>query len=367
MAHWPAALPHHLTLPQTDLFHNAEVSAARLPDKPFIGFYDTPITFREFRDEAELIASYLQHDCGVKPGDRVLLYMQSSPQWILAFHGVLRANAGVVPVNPMNRTEKPRHYAHDTAATTAFVAQELFDQMRPLPEGRGSDAGLQHRIVGTCSDYLWRTTDRQAPELVAQPRHRFDEPGVTIWCDMLVRRRRPGLLAQGTDDLAVMPCTSGTTGAPKGCMHTHRSVMSTLVGGVHWFGRTQGAVYLTVLPLFHGTGMSGSMNGPLRAGATIVVLPRWDREAAARCMQRYRDNTFPAITTIPVSLREMPPGEGPGRSSSAAHGSCRATGMTTRPPPRPSSRSTAGASCAPATSPGSTRMATSSWSTGSSG
>ncbi|HEY9237843.1 MAG TPA: AMP-binding protein, partial [Burkholderiaceae bacterium] len=132
LAHWPPALPYHLTIPQTHLFHNAEVSAARYPDKPFLVFYDTPITFCAFHAECERIAGYLQHDCGVRAGDRVLLYMQNSPQWIIAFYAILRADAVVVPVNPMNRTEELRHYVRDTGATTAFVAQDLAEQLLPL-------------------------------------------------------------------------------------------------------------------------------------------------------------------------------------------------------------------------------------------
>jgi fatty-acyl-CoA synthase len=103
-----------------------------------------------------------------------------------------------------------------------------------------------------------------------------------------------------------MPYTSGTTGQPKGCMHTHGSVMSTAVGGVQWFGRTQDAVLLSVLPLFHVTGMSGAMNGPIFAGSTIVVLPRWDREAAALCIQRYRITAWQAITTMVVDFLANP-------------------------------------------------------------
>ena len=103
-----------------------------------------------------------------------------------------------------------------------------------------------------------------------------------------------------------MPYTSGTTGHPKGCMHTHRSVMSTLVGGVVWFQRTQDSVFLSALPLFHVTGLSGSLNGPLYVGGTIIVLPRWDRDTAALCMQRYRVNTFQAITTMLVDFLSNP-------------------------------------------------------------
>ena len=305
--HWPPVLPRHLTLPATNVFDNAEVSAARFPDKPFIVFYDTPITFREFRDEALRIAGFLQHDCGVRAGDRVLLYMQNSPQWILAFYGILRANAVVVPVNPMNRTEELRHYVHDTGAGVAFVPQDLVEQMQPLL-GTAADSppGLRRLIVATYADALRRPTDLRVPDFVAEPRRRFDAPGITAWAEMGARDLRPGALTQGPDDLCVMPYTSGTTGAPKGCMHTHRSLMSTLVGGVQWFQRTQDSVYLSVLPLFHVTGLVGSLHGPMYAGATIVLLPRWDRDTAARCVQRYRIDTWQAITTMLVDFLSNP-------------------------------------------------------------
>jgi fatty-acyl-CoA synthase len=103
-----------------------------------------------------------------------------------------------------------------------------------------------------------------------------------------------------------MPYTSGTTGQPKGCAHTHRSVMSTAVGGMHWFGRTQDAVMLSVLPLFHVTGMAGGMNGPLFVGATIVILPRWDRDAAARAIARNRVTSWQAIATMVIDFLAHP-------------------------------------------------------------
>ena len=306
LAHWPPGLPRHLTLPQTHLFHNAEVSAARYPDKPFLVFYDTLVTFHQFQQQAEHIAGFLQQVCGVKAGDRVLLYMQNSPQWILAFYGILRANAVVVPVNPMNRTDELRHYVHDSGATVAFVPQDLHAQAQPLVDVAGGEGSLQHLIVAAYSDYLQVPTDLPVPAFVSAPRQAIDAPGVTLWSDMLAQQRTPGPITTGPDDLCVMPYTSGTTGHPKGCMHTHRSAMSTLVGGVQWFARTQDSTYLTVLPLFHVTGLSGSMNGPLFVGATVVVLPRWDRDAAAQLIQRYRVTIWQAISTMVVDFLANP-------------------------------------------------------------
>jgi len=305
-AHWPPGLPRHLTLPQTHVFHNLEVSARRYPDKPFIVFYDTLLTYADFLREAEHIAGHLQQVCGVKPGDRVLLCMQNSPQWALAFYGILRANAVAVPVNPMNRVEELRHCLTDSGAQVAFVAQDLLPQVRPLLAPAGAAEGLRHVVVATYSDHLRGPTDLRVPEFVAAPRVPVAGEGVVAWADAIAAEHTPGPVITGPNDLCTMPYTSGTTGLPKGCMHTHRSVMSTLVGGARWFGTSQDTVCLAVLPFFHVTGLAGSLNGPLYAGATLVVLARWDREVAAICMQRYRVTVWQAISTMVIDFLAHP-------------------------------------------------------------
>ncbi|MDP1984699.1 MAG: AMP-binding protein, partial [Sulfuritalea sp.] len=299
-AHWPKGLPRHMTVPETDLFYNVEVSARRYPNKPYLVFYDTQISFAEFKNEAERIAGWLENQ-GVKKGDRVLLYMQNSPQFVLAYYGILRANAVVVPVNPMNMTTELRHYVSDSGATVAIVAQDIYPQMQPL-----LGAGLQQILVAAYSDYLKAGTDLKVPDFVKAPRQEISESGVTLWNDMLAANLRPGPITVGPDDLCVMPYTSGTTGHPKGCMHTHRTVQHTLMAGYQWFGIQQDAVYLAVLPFFHVTGMQGSMSGPLQAGSTVVLLPRWDRDAAAQCIARYGVTSLTAIPTMVIDFLMNP-------------------------------------------------------------
>lgn len=305
MKFWPKGVPQHLTIPETDLFYNVEVSARRFPNKPYIVFYDTAITFSEFKDEAERLAGYLQNECGVQKGDRVLLYMQNSPQFILGFYAILRANAVVVPVNPMNRTQELKHYVHDAGAKVALVSQEIYPQMQPMLRD-AAQPGLEHIVVAAYSDYIKAPTDLKVPDFVKQPREAITAPGVALWSDVLAKNLRPGPITVGPDDLCVMPYTSGTTGNPKGCMHTHRSVMYTLVAGVQWFGIQQDAVFLAVLPFFHVTGMQGSMNGPMFAGNTVVLVPRWDREVAAQCIQRYKVTGWTAIPTMVIDFLSNP-------------------------------------------------------------
>ena len=205
-AHWPKGLPRHMSVPETDLFYNVEVSARRFPNKPYLVFYDTQISFAEFKDEAERVAGWLEAQ-GVKKGDRVLLYMQNSPQFVLAYYGILRANAVVVPVNPMNMTTELRHYVKDAGAAVAIVAQDIYPQMKPLL-GPGEDQGLQQILVAAYSDYLKAPTDLKVPDFVKAPRQALGEPGVTLWSDALAQNLKPGLIMVGPDDLCVMPYTS---------------------------------------------------------------------------------------------------------------------------------------------------------------
>ena len=291
---WPVNAARNLAAPATNLFYNAEVSARRYPDKPFLVFYDTAVTFAELFDEAQRIAGFLERQCGVRKGDRVLLLMQNSPQFVIGYYGILRANAVVVPLNPMNLTQEILRYAEDAGAAAIIVSQELYARVAPLI-GKST---LTTAIVAAYADYLKHPTSLAVPDFIAQPRMDIAAPGVTLWRDVLAAGLQPGPLTAGPDDLCVMPYTSGTTGAPKGCMHTHRSAMHTTVAGMRWFSLQPETTLMAVAPLFHVTGMQGGMNGPLYVGNTVVMLPRWDRNVAAQCVQRYRVSSWTAVPTM---------------------------------------------------------------------
>jgi fatty-acyl-CoA synthase len=288
--------PRTLCVPETSLVYNAEVSAKRFPNKPWLIFYDTPVTFARFLDETQRVAGFLQQECGVRKGDRVLLLMQNSPQFVIAYYAVLRANAVVVPLNPMNLTQEVLRHVKDADACTVIVSQELFSRVEPLLVGGLS--GLQYAIVAAYSDYLQVPTTLSMPEFVSAPRMAIAKEGVTLWSDVLARGMQPGALTVTPDDLCVMPYTSGSTGVPKGCMHTHRSTMYTAVATMRWHCVPPEATLLGVAPFFHVTGMQGGMNGPLYNGNTVVLLTRWDRDVAAQCVQRYRVMTWSAVPTL---------------------------------------------------------------------
>lgn len=298
---WPRGLPKALTFPRTSLFYNLEVSAARYPDKSAVIFYDTPLTYAELKAQSERLAGFLQQHCGLERGERVLIFMQNSPQFVISFYAILRAGAMAVPVNPMNLTAELRHYVSDSGARVILAGQELYAQIQPLLGER-----LQHAVVAAYSDYATRATDLALPEAVIAPRRPCVDRGTVLWADALAAGATPGPDIAGPEDLCVMPYTSGTTGRPKGCIHTHATVMSTVVIMAQWGGRHQDEVILSTLPLFHVTGLQSGMNVPAYLGATTVLMNRWDRDTAARLIERYQVSGWTNIATMAIDFLANP-------------------------------------------------------------
>ncbi|HYC41565.1 MAG TPA: long-chain fatty acid--CoA ligase [Noviherbaspirillum sp.] len=302
-AHWPTGLPYAITTPETSVYVNMEVSARRYPNKPAIIFYDTVLSYAQVHEQVLALAGYLQQSCGVQRGDRVLLNMQNSPQFIIAFYAIMRADAMVVPVNPMLMTDELQHTIEDSGAKVAIVSQEIFSRTAPLL-GKGT---LEKAIVASYSDYLIQPTELNVPDFVRAPRDVPALPGVVTWKDAMDAALTPRSHEAGPDDLACMPYTSGTTGKPKGCIHTHRSVMFNAVASPTWSGpMAPDHVTLAVLPFFHVTGMQSVMNAMIYTGGAIVVLPRWDRDAAGQLITRYKVTTWTLIPTMMIDFLSNP-------------------------------------------------------------
>ncbi len=300
---WPPGLPRELTPPATSLWANLAATAARAPDRRAVVFYGTSLTYRELARECERLAGFLQQVCGVARGDRVALYMQNSPQFIIGYYAILRADAAVVPVNPMNLTAELEYMLGDSGARVMIAAQELAANAVPLLGGKP----LDRLVVATYSDYLAHETDLHAPEFVRAPRKTWASPGVVTWAEAIGHDIAPAPPTATPEDLCVLPYTSGTTGHPKGCMHSHRTVMQTTVAGPTWHAAEQDRESeLAVLPFFHVTGMQYGMNCPIFAGSTMVVLPRWDRAVAAELIQRHRVTGWTAVPTMVVDLLSSP-------------------------------------------------------------
>src|SRR5260370_42714278 len=138
-------------------------------------------------------------------------------------------------------------------------------------------------IVATYSDSLRASSDLPIPDFVRAPRA---GSGGMPWRDVIAAGLAPGEHRATSDDLAVMPYTSGTTGKPKGCMHTHASVQATTVPYLYWRGADNDSVVLSALPMFHVTGMQAGINAPIHRRPAPFGLWRWHRACTGVCARR---------------------------------------------------------------------------------
>lgn len=307
-AHWPKRLPRELAVPETSLWFNLEVTAARFPNKAAYVYCGQVMTFASLRRQAEQLADWLQ-SVGVERGDRVALFMQNCPQFVVAFYAVMRANAVVVPVNPMNRAEEFAHYITDPDTRVAICAADLAAIVLSANAEVPEDQRLKQVLVTRYADALPEViADDLAPSTAMLQWLLANPPlpeGCTRWNDALAAGQAPGPHFAQSDDLAMLPYTSGTTAMPKGCMHTHRTLMHNAVGG-QWGWAGAETVSLAVVPMFHITGMLYGVLSPVASGATMILMPRWDRELAGRLISRYGVTHWTCIPTMIIDLFGSP-------------------------------------------------------------
>ena len=312
---WPKRLPRELAIPQTTLWFNLEVSATRFPDKAAYLFFGRALSFGELRAQAEAVAGWLQ-SVGVKAGDRVAVFMQNCPQYAAAYYGILRANAVVVPVNPMNRAEEFKHYITDPQTRVVICSADLAGIVAQADAGVPEAQRLAQVLVTRYTDAMpdvakggGAIDPEDAPPAAMEAWLRSDPAlpaGYLRWSDVLGLGLVPGPFTARPDDLALLPYTSGTTGLPKGCMHTHRTLMSNAVGGGQWGYAGPETISLAVVPMFHATGMMYGLVGNIYLGSTSVILPRWDRELAGHVISKFRITHWTCIPTMIIDLFGSP-------------------------------------------------------------
>jgi fatty-acyl-CoA synthase len=203
----------------------------------------------------------------------------------------------------MNTAEELRFYIHDCQIKTGIIGQELYERIQPVFDS----TALKNVIVAAYSDYLSPDSlNKDIPEEVKKGATELLNHNHMSWKDAVQGLFAPSEMTSLADDLAVLPYTSGTTGLPKGCMHTHRTVQANTFGGYHWLNATSDAICLATLPLFHVTGMVHSMHIPILSGATVVMMTRWDREYARKIIRDLRVTHWINISTMLIDFLANP-------------------------------------------------------------
>ncbi|GAA5703454.1 long-chain-fatty-acid--CoA ligase [Streptomyces avermitilis] len=251
-------------------------SAARRPDHPAIISGRETYSYRTLWRQTRQYASALS-DTGVGPGDRVALLLGNQVEFPLAYFGVLALGATVVPVNALLKAHEIEYVLRDADCVAVICDGAL------LPEGRAAAAAAGVRLLTVRATGEPRGTSLDALAEQAEP---IDRPV----------SREPG-------DLALVLYTSGTTGSPKGAMLTHLSVtMNVTIGMESPFDFRADDILLGCLPLFHTFGQICGMVTCFRAGATMVLMDRFDAPRALEIMAERGCTVLMAVPTMCIAL-----------------------------------------------------------------
>lgn len=253
-----------------------DAAAARHPERPAILAPGVRWSYAELLEHAGRIAAVLRDDLGLVPGNRVLLRGYNSPLMAAAWFAVLKAGGIVIATMPLLRAREISKVADKAQARFALCDARLMDEMRTAA---GASPSLE-RIVPFATD---------------------DEGSL----DRMMRARPAEFtnVATASDDVALIAFTSGTTGEPKGAMHTHRDLLATCdTFSAHVLRPEAGDVFCGSAPIAFTFGLGGYLLFPLRAGAATLLL---EQSSPPHLIRAIQDHRATVCFTAPTAYRAM--------------------------------------------------------------
>jgi long-chain acyl-CoA synthetase len=249
-------------------------SAGRAPAAPAVRLGEVELSYAELDDRSARLATLLR-ERGIEQGDRVGVMLPNVPEFPVAYYGVLRAGAIVVPMNVLLKRREVAFYLEDSGANLLLAWHGFAEEARAGAAGAGAE--------------LVEVEPAAFAALLAE------------------REPDPGVAETAGDDIAVLLYTSGTTGKPKGAELTHANLWRNAdVASRTTCEIAAGNVVLGALPLFHSFGQTVAMNASFKVGACLALVPRFDPGEALATMQRDGVTHFYGVPTMFGALLHHP-------------------------------------------------------------
>ncbi|MBD5635677.1 MAG: AMP-binding protein [Candidatus Eremiobacteraeota bacterium] len=301
--HWPvgvARAPHYQygEIPLSDYLRR---HAADRPASTALVFYGAEWSYEELDRQSDRFASLLLAR-GVRAGDRVAVLLPNCPQFAIAFYGILKAGCVHVPVNPLFKEFELAYELEDSGAETIVA----LDTLMPLVRAVRAQTRVRHVFVTSFAEVLPQRPTIPVPDSIAAPR---------VVCldaeDLLpALAAQPDAASLPSPDLdapAALNYTGGTTGMPKGCVHTQRHMLYTAATTCTVATPLgPGDVALNFYPIFWIAGEDMGLVFPIFSGATLVLLARWDPVAFAAAVERHRVTVAALLVDNAVEMLDHP-------------------------------------------------------------
>jgi long-chain acyl-CoA synthetase len=269
---------------------------ARDPSAVALTYFDGSLTRQELDELSDGLASGLLAN-GFQAGDRLAVYLQNVPQFVIAMVATWKAGGVMVSINPMSRQRELSYLLKDSGATVLVSLESLYDQI-----GREVVPDTDVRLVLTTSELEFQTrNDERLFAGLSRQRHE----GTTDFSEFIAEHRGtvPPPVQLGSDDVAFLTYTSGTTGVPKGAMNTHRNVTFTAQVYRDWTHAGRDGAIFGIAPLFHITGLIGHIAVSMLVPAPLILAYRFEPNVVLDAFAEHRPAfTIGAITAFSALL-----------------------------------------------------------------
>ncbi|AWX56390.1 long-chain fatty acid--CoA ligase [Brevibacillus brevis] len=258
---------------------NLKRSASNFPDSNAYIYGDKSVTYKELNQQVDRFAAGLSAQ-GIGKGDGVALVLGNSPEFVIAYYGIIRVGAFAVPINPLF-TSGEITYILDNSQAKAVIAHISVEPK--LSEIKGQLENPKLVIYTDAKDQEWTW-------------EHLMETGNYVCESPLIDQ----------EDLAVILYTSGTTGKPKGVMLSHRNLASNADSVFKLLEMFEGDRVVAVLPMFHVFSMTVCLNAPIACGATVLIVPRFSPLDVVRTIREKKGTVFAGVPTMYNFIYQLP-------------------------------------------------------------
>ncbi|MDQ3945030.1 MAG: AMP-binding protein [Actinomycetota bacterium] len=292
-------MPSDINLDFANCVDMFEAGRERAPDRPLVHYFGNAITVSEVDRLTDALAVGLR-DLGIGVGDRVAVYLQNIPQFLLAQLSIWKAGAIMVSVNPMLKEKELELMLTDSGASALVCLESLYGQVAAGVVGK-----TDVKAVITTSE-LDLAGDTSSALLAGVKRERHE--GTHDLLELIRRHEggRPEPVQLDSDTVAVLTYTSGTTGPPKGAMNTHGNMVFNAQTYRDWMYLDDDDVVLAVAPLFHVTGLIGHVAVAMLVPMPMVLTYRFDAATVLEAIERHRATFTVGSITVFIALMNDP-------------------------------------------------------------
>jgi long-chain acyl-CoA synthetase len=301
---WPKDLSKTLIyrLGERPLHEYVKQNAADTPGKIAYSFYGRELSWQELDESVDKFAYFLSSK-GVKKGERISLFMQNCPQYIIAHYGIQRLGGVVVPFNPMYKESELEYLINEVKIKAVVVGQELL----PLIEAvRTKTPSVEFVVETNYADYLPTETTLPLP-LELKLEKKLSEDAYDFVQVLQENGPWPNHVEIDLwNDVGLMVFTSGTTGRPKAAMLPYGSALFKTAATIHANQFEYDGRFLSIAPLCHIAGMVMGLNIPVYTGGECLLLTRFDPETTVEAIEKYKVTNWYSIAPMNAAILNLP-------------------------------------------------------------